>query len=335
MADQKISELAAAAALDGSESVEVVQGGVNVKTTTQDIADLGGGGGAVDSVNGQTGVVVLDAGDVGADPAGTAAAILASSISNGDTTHAPDGNSVFDALALKRDELTTFRRLTVDHTLDATDLANVNAGQSVNIEMNVGSANTVTIPPNATQAFATGTKIIITWYGVGQTSLLAGAGVTINPSAGAGVLTIPSRYTSVVIEKVGTNEWYLKNGPVSPSAPVWQDWGASLSPTGFSSVAVQKSFYTTDGNTVHIWYEISGTSNATTFTFSLPIAASANYSSVSIVYPTTVQNAGTTQVGRIVIAGGATLVTVDATIAGGTFTNSGTKAIRGSLFYQK
>lgn len=35
--------------------------------------DQTGGGGAVDSVNGQTGVVVLDAGDVGADPAGTAA----------------------------------------------------------------------------------------------------------------------------------------------------------------------------------------------------------------------------------------------------------------------
>lgn len=33
------------------------------------------GGGAVDSVNGQTGVVVLDAADVGADPAGTAEAV--------------------------------------------------------------------------------------------------------------------------------------------------------------------------------------------------------------------------------------------------------------------
>jgi hypothetical protein len=33
----------------------------------------GGGGGAVDSVNGQTGVVVLDASDVGADPVGSAA----------------------------------------------------------------------------------------------------------------------------------------------------------------------------------------------------------------------------------------------------------------------
>ena len=36
----------------------------------------GGGGGAVDSVNGETGVVVLDAADVGADPAGTAAFLV-------------------------------------------------------------------------------------------------------------------------------------------------------------------------------------------------------------------------------------------------------------------
>jgi hypothetical protein len=35
------------------------------------------------------------------DPAGTAAGKIAASITDGDTTHAPDGNSVFDALALK------------------------------------------------------------------------------------------------------------------------------------------------------------------------------------------------------------------------------------------
>lgn len=40
------------------------------------ISASGGGGGAVDSVNGETGVVVLDAGDVGADPAGTAAGLV-------------------------------------------------------------------------------------------------------------------------------------------------------------------------------------------------------------------------------------------------------------------
>jgi len=40
MAKTKISELAAAAALDGTEIVEIVQSGDNVKATTQDIADL-------------------------------------------------------------------------------------------------------------------------------------------------------------------------------------------------------------------------------------------------------------------------------------------------------
>lgn len=42
MAKEKISELDAAAALDGTELVPVVQDGETVRTTTQDIADLGG-----------------------------------------------------------------------------------------------------------------------------------------------------------------------------------------------------------------------------------------------------------------------------------------------------
>lgn len=69
----RVSQLSAASALDGTEIVPLVQGGVTVQATAQDIAALGGaGGGAVDTVNGQTGTVVLTAADVGADPAGTA-----------------------------------------------------------------------------------------------------------------------------------------------------------------------------------------------------------------------------------------------------------------------
>ena len=68
------------------------------------------GADAVLSVNGQTSVVVLDTDDVSDSSATnkyyTAAAargdLIAASISNGDTTHSPDGNSVFDALALKQ-----------------------------------------------------------------------------------------------------------------------------------------------------------------------------------------------------------------------------------------
>jgi hypothetical protein len=96
MASKKISELPASGALTGAELVEAVKGGVNVQTTAQDIADLGGGGGgAVDSVNGQTGVVVLDAGDVGADPAGSAGTV-ATNLSNhiSDATDAHSGTAI-------------------------------------------------------------------------------------------------------------------------------------------------------------------------------------------------------------------------------------------------
>lgn len=44
MAKVKISDLDAAATLDGTELVELEQDGASVQCTTQDIADLGGGG---------------------------------------------------------------------------------------------------------------------------------------------------------------------------------------------------------------------------------------------------------------------------------------------------
>lgn len=50
MADKKISALTSAGALSGSEPVPIVQGGVTVKTTVQDIADLAAGGSSVVSL---------------------------------------------------------------------------------------------------------------------------------------------------------------------------------------------------------------------------------------------------------------------------------------------
>lgn len=49
MADAKISQLSLETSLTGTEELEIVTGGVNKRTTTQDIADLGGGGTTVAS----------------------------------------------------------------------------------------------------------------------------------------------------------------------------------------------------------------------------------------------------------------------------------------------
>lgn len=73
----KISSLTNKTPLDGTEQLEINDGGTTKKTTAQDIADLGGGGGgAVDSVFGRTGVIVAATNDYSASqvqntPAGT------------------------------------------------------------------------------------------------------------------------------------------------------------------------------------------------------------------------------------------------------------------------
>lgn len=57
---QKISEMSAAATLDGTELVPLVQGGSNVQATAQDIADLGGGGGSGFNLNTAEGISAGD-----------------------------------------------------------------------------------------------------------------------------------------------------------------------------------------------------------------------------------------------------------------------------------
>lgn len=80
MASKKISELTAASALTGTELVEVVQGGVNKQTTTQDIADLGSGGtGIVESIVAGTNITVDDT-----DPANPIVSASGGGVSDGD-----------------------------------------------------------------------------------------------------------------------------------------------------------------------------------------------------------------------------------------------------------
>lgn len=93
------------------------------------------------------------------------------------------------------------------------------------IEMNVGSANTVTVPLNATQAFPIGTNIPVVQYGAGLTSIVATGGVTINTSAGN--LDSPGQYAPMFLRKIATNEWYLWNG--TPGAG-----GGTVTSVGFT-----------------------------------------------------------------------------------------------------
>jgi len=76
-----------------------------------------------------------------------------------------------------------------------------------NIRMNNASANNLTVPLNATVAFALGTEIDICQYGAGQTSVVATGGVTIRSKAGN--LKLTGQYSGATLKKIGTDEWML------------------------------------------------------------------------------------------------------------------------------
>jgi hypothetical protein len=85
----------------------------------------------------------------------------------------------------------------------STTLAYYHVGKT--IEMNVASANTVTVPPNSTTAFPVGTVIPILQYGAGSTSVTPGAGVTIR--AFGGILTLDGQYSLGRLRKIAADEW--------------------------------------------------------------------------------------------------------------------------------
>jgi hypothetical protein len=73
--------------------------------------------------------------------------------------------------------------------------------------MNVGTANTLTVPLNATVGFTIGSQITVSQYGVGQTTIVATGGVTLR-SAGS-FLKLAAEYSMCTLMKVDTNEWYV------------------------------------------------------------------------------------------------------------------------------
>jgi hypothetical protein len=75
------------------------------------------------------------------------------------------------------------------------------------VEMNVASANNLTVPLDSAVAFPIGTKIDISQYGAGQTTVVATGGVTVRSAAGA--LKLAAQYSGATLVKIATNEWYL------------------------------------------------------------------------------------------------------------------------------
>lgn len=72
------------------------------------------------------------------------------------------------------------------------------------VEMSNGSANNLTVPPNSSVAFPVGTVIDVLQVGAGQTTIVAGSGVTINYAIG---LKLRAQWSAATLVKRATNTW--------------------------------------------------------------------------------------------------------------------------------
>jgi hypothetical protein len=103
-------------------------------------------------------------------------------------------------LALKTDKLVVANRQTASYTLVLSDADKL-------VEMNVASANNLTVPLNSSVAFSTGTQILLAQYGAGQTTIVATSGVTIRSNGAK--LKLNAQYSGATLVKIAENEWYL------------------------------------------------------------------------------------------------------------------------------
>lgn len=74
------------------------------------------------------------------------------------------------------------------------------------VEINAGTAKTVTVPQNASVAFKIGTQIRIGQIGSGQITI-QGTGVTFKSPGNATKTRV--QYSSAILEKRGTDDWVI------------------------------------------------------------------------------------------------------------------------------
>lgn len=97
----------------------------------------------------------------------------------------------------KTNKLITANRQTASYTLVAGDADKL-------VEMNVASANNLTVPAST---FSAGTQILLAQYGAGQTTIVAGSGMTIRSNGGK--LKLSAQYSGATLVFISATEAYL------------------------------------------------------------------------------------------------------------------------------
>ena len=141
----------------------------------------------------------------------TGGVITSPSLTVSTTTSTTSARLAYDSTSLKLlvGDGTTAREYASSTVITNTQTASytaVIADKDKLVEMNNASANNLTVPPNSSVAFAVGAQIRILQIGAGQTTVVAGAGVTINSTPG---LKLRAQWSSATLIKRATDTWVL------------------------------------------------------------------------------------------------------------------------------
>jgi hypothetical protein len=121
-------------------------------------------------------------------------------VDNTSDANKPVSTATQTALDTKTNKLIVTNRQTASYTLVLADADKL-------VEMNVATANNLTIPLNSSVAFATGTQILLAQYGAGQTTIVPTSGVTVRSNGAK--LKLNVQYSGATLIKIAENEWYL------------------------------------------------------------------------------------------------------------------------------
>jgi len=97
----------------------------------------------------------------------------------------------------KQDAIITANRQTASYTLVSGDANKL-------VEMNVASANNLTVPASV---FSAGQQLLLSQYGAGQTTIVAGAGMTIRSNGAK--LKLSAQYSGATLVFISASEAYL------------------------------------------------------------------------------------------------------------------------------
>ena len=107
--------------------------------------------------------------------------------------------------ASKGAELRQLSYMPVHENTASSDLVLIDQGAVV--EMNVGSANILTVPLNSSVAFPIGASLLVRQTGTGATTIAAAGGVSLNQKSSA-TLVLSERWAQIVLHKTGTDTWH-------------------------------------------------------------------------------------------------------------------------------